>query len=311
MLALSWSPACLSQAYPGRPLKLVVPFEAGGGTDILARQIASALGERLRQSVIVENRGGAGAILGTEAVAKAEPDGYTLLLGQIGPLAINPSLYAKLPYDPIRDFEPVILLGAQPLVLVVNPEVRAGSVSELVALAKAQPNRLNFSSAGEGSMGHLAGELFKLLTGAPIVHIPYKSGAPAVHDVMGGHVQMTFNVVPGVSAGIKSGKLRPIAASGPVDTLPGVPTMSAAGVPEFDAVSWFGILLPAKTPASIAERLNRELNAVIDSPGIRELMSRQDVRMLGGSPAAFTAYLKKETDRWARVIRNAGVQAAQ
>jgi tripartite-type tricarboxylate transporter receptor subunit TctC len=308
-LALPSASPGWADAYPSHALRLVVPFEAGGGNDIIARQIAKNLAERLHQGVIVDNRGGAGGIIGTELVARAAPDGYTLLYGQVGPLAIAPSIHKTLPYDPFKDFAPVMLIGAQPTLLVVNPQLPVNSVGDLIALAKARPGQLNFSSAGEGSMGHLSGELFKIYTGAPIVHVPYRSGAQAITDVMGGYVQMTFNVVPGVLSGVKAGKLKALAATAHLQALPDVPTMAAAGVPAFDAMTWCAILLPARTPAEVVNRLNQDLQAMVEAPAFREQMTQQNVQILGGSPADVTAYLQKETARWAEVVKTAGIHA--
>lgn len=298
----------LAQTYPSRPVRLIVPFEPGGGTDIVARQISQGLAERLGQSVVVENRGGAGAILGTSAAARAAPDGYTIFLGQIGPLAINPYLYAKLPYDPVKDFEPVTFVGSQPLVLVVNPAVPANTVAEFVALAKARPGQLNFSSAGKGSMGHLAGEYFKSITGAPIVHIPYKSGGPAVSDLVGGQVQLTFNVIPTLMPLIKAGKLRALGVSYASPALPDVPVMEREA-PDFNVGSWIGILVPAQTPRAIIARLNTEIRAVLATPAVRRQFDEQGVQLNPGTPEEFAAFIKKEQLRWSGVVKTSGAAA--
>ena len=281
----------LAQTYPSRPVRLIVPFEPGGGTDIVARQISQGLAERLGQSVVVENRGG-----------------YTIFLGQIGPLAINPYLYAKLPYDPVKDFEPVTFVGSQPLVLVVNPAVPANTVAEFVALAKARPGQLNFSSAGKGSMGHLAGEYFKSITGAPIVHIPYKSGGPAVSDLVGGQVQLTFNVIPTLMPLIKAGKLRALGVSYASPALPDVPVMEREA-PDFNVGSWIGILVPAQTPRAIIARLNTEIRAVLATPAVRRQFDEQGVQLNPGTPEEFAAFIKKEQLRWSGVVKTSGAAA--
>ena len=311
--ALCWlvSPFAAAEAgYPTKPIRLVVPFPAGGTTDILARATAQKLSEALGQQVIVDNRPGAGGNIGTELVAKAPPDGYTLLMGTVGTHAINASLYSKLPYDHVKDFTPVILVAGVPNVLVVNPALPVNSVQELIAYGKANPGKLNFASSGSGTSIHLSGELFKTLTGVQMTHVPYKGSAPALTDLMGGQVQLMFDNLPSSLAFIKAGKLRALGVTSTTRAaaLPDVPTLVEAGVPGFEASSWFGIVAPAGTPRDIVMRINTEVAKWLASPDARDKLSAQGAIAASGSPEDFARHIASETTKWARVVKESGAK---
>ena len=300
----------LAQAYPNHSIRLVVPFPAGGTTDILARDVAKKLTDALGQSVVVDNRPGAGGNIGADLVAKSPPDGYTLLMGTVGTHAINPSLYAKMPYDHIKDFVPVVLVAGVPNVLVVNPAVPVNTVADLIKLAKSKPGAINFASSGSGTSIHLSGELFKTMTGVDMTHVPYKGSSPALSDLMGGQVQIMFDNLPSSLALIKSGKLRAVAVTSlkRAPALPDVPTVSESGVPGFEASSWFGILAPAGTPAPIVAKLNAEVNKWLQSPEGKEQLLAQGAEVAGGSPDQFVAHIRAETDKWAKVVKASGAK---
>ena len=306
-LALVMSPA--QAAYPDHPIKVVNGFAAGGGSDILLRTIIPAISENLGQQIIVEYRTGAGGSLAMEAVAKAAPDGYTLLMGTPG-LATNPSLYANLPFDPQKAFAPISLVGTVPNVLVVNPELPAKSVSELVALAKRTPGKLNYASPGVGTSLHLAGELFKLDTGTDIVHVAYKGGSQAQTDVMGGQVQMMFNVLPSALPQIQAGKLRALAVTSTTRaaSLPDVPTMVEAGVPGYSAITWNGLLAPAGTPPEVIARLNDAIVKAMRSPDMKALLTKIGQDPAWSTPEEFASFLRDETAKWTKVIKATGIQ---
>ena len=298
------------QAYPAKPIRLVVPFPAGGTTDILARAVGQKLTEAWGQPVVVDNRPGAGGNIGAELVAKAAPDGYTLLMGTVGTHAINASLYAKMPYDHIKDFAPVILVAGVPNVLVVNPAVPVNSVQELIAYAKANPGRLNFASSGSGTSIHLSGELFKVMAGVQMTHIPYKGSAPALQDLIGGQVQLMFDNLPSALPQIKGGKLRALAVTSATRAaaLPDVPTVAEAGLPGFEASSWFGVLAPAGTPVAIIARLNAEIAKWLASPEAREKLASQGANAAGGSPEDFAKHIAAETAKWQKVVKESGAK---
>jgi tripartite-type tricarboxylate transporter receptor subunit TctC len=299
-----------AQAYPNHAIRLVVPFPAGGTTDILARDVAKKLTDALGQSVVVDNRPGAGGNIGADLVAKAPPDGYTLLMGTVGTHAINPSLYAKMPYDHVKDFVPVVLVAGVPNVLVVNPSVPVNTVADLIKLAKSKPGAINFASSGSGTSIHLSGELFKTMTGVDMTHVPYKGSSPALTDLMGGQVQIMFDNLPSSLALIKSGKLRAVAVTSlkRAPALPDVPTVSESGVPGFEASSWFGILAPAGTPAPIVAKLNAEVNKWLQSPEGKEQLLAQGAEVAGGPPEQFVAHIRAETDKWAKVVKASGAK---
>ena len=299
-----------AQPYPSKPIKLVVPFPPGGSTDIFARPIAQKLSEALKRQVIVENRGGAGGTIGADAVAKSPPDGYTLLMGHIGTLAVAPSLYPKLPYDPRKDFAPVGMVASVANVLVVNPSVPAKSVQQLIALARRDPDKLTYSSGGNGSAAHIAVELFKLRTGTRIVHVPYKGTAPAVTDLIGGQVAMTMTGVPPVLEFIRNGRVRALGVSSlrRIDALPDVPTIAEAGVADFEATQWYGIVAPAGTPAPIVARLNAELRVILESAEMRERLAALGALADPSTPEQFAERIASERVRWREVVEAARIQ---
>jgi len=299
-----------AQTYPTHAIKLVVPFPAGGTTDILARDVAKRLTETLGQSVVVDNRPGAGGNIGADLVAKSAPDGYTLLMGTVGTHAINPSLYAKMPYDHVKDFAPVVLVAGVPNVLVVNPSLPVNSVADLIKLAKAKPGTINFASSGNGTSIHLSGELFKTMTGVDMTHVPYKGSAPALADLIGGQVQVMFDNLPSSLPQIKGGKLRAIAVTSTkrAPALPDVPTVAESGLPGFEASSWFGILAPAGTPAPIIARINGEVNKWLQSPEGKQQLATQGAEAAGGPPEQFSAHIRTETDKWAKVVKASGAK---
>jgi len=288
-----------------------VPFPPGGGNDILARSVGQRLAEALGQQIIVDNRGGAGGLIGAELAAKAVPDGYTIFLASIGNLAFMPALHAKLPYDPVRDFAPLTLLATSAFVMVVNPSLPAKSVKELIALARAKPGQINYGSSGQGSSLHLTGEIFKLATGTDLVHIPYKGSAPALTDLIAGQVQIMFGTMPPTLPHVKTGKLRALGVSGAKRSVaaPDVPTIAEAGVPGFEVLNWYGIVAPGKTPAAIVQRLNGELVKTLKAPEMIESLGTQGLEAAGGSPERFGVFIKSEMAKYAKVIKAAGIRA--
>src|SRR5881227_369126 len=309
-LAIVAAPVAIGQAaYPTKPVRIVVPFPAGGTTDIIARATAQKLSEAWGQQVIVDNRPGAAGNIGAELVAKAAPNGYTLLMGTVGTHAINASLYAKMPYDHVKDFAPVILVAGVPNVLVVNPQVPVNSVPELIAYAKANPGKLNFASSGSGTSIHLSGELFKAMTGVQMTHVPYKGSAPALTDLIGGQVQLMFDNLPSSLAFIKAGKLRALAVTSAsrAPALPDVPTV-ADTVPGFEASSWFGVLAPAGTPPEIIARINGEVTKWLATPEAKEKLTAQGANVAGGTPQDFAKHIQAETAKWAKVVKESGAK---
>ncbi len=305
VLALAASaPAAWGQKYPDHPIRLVVPYAPGGSVDILGRLIAGKLSEVIGQQVVVDNRAGGGATIGTGIVAKAPPDGYTLLLADIA-FGANPALMSKLPYDSAREFTPVALVAQLPSILVVTPSLPASSVKELVDDAKKAPGKLNYSSAGVGSMNFLAGELFKSNYGLDIVHVPYQSGGQAIAAILGGQTQMVITTIPPVLQHVKGGKVKALAVSGEKrqPTLPDVPTFKEAGFGDFDVSLWQGVLVPAGTPPDIVAKLNADLNKVLAMPEIRTKIAELGADPMGGTPEQFAAFIKGETERWARLIK--------
>ena len=296
--------------YPDRPVRLIVPFPPGGGNDILARAVGQRLGEALGQQVIVDNRGGAGGIIGGQIAATADADGYTLFLGSMGSLAHNPALRPNNPYDPPRDFAAVSLLANSPFILVVNPGLPANSVRELLALARAKPGTLNFGSAGTGSSLHMTGELFKYTTGVNIVHVPYKGTAPALTDLMAGQVQMVFSTMPPPLPHVKTGKLRALGVTSlkRAKVAPDVPTIAEAGVTGFQVENWQGIVVPAKTPRAIVDRLNREIIKVLALPMMVDVLSTQGLDAAGNTPAQFDALIRSEIDKWKKLVQATGIR---
>lgn len=296
-------------AYPVRPLRLIVPSSAGGGIDIIARIITARLAERLGQPVLVDNRPGAASIIGSDLVAKAVPDGYTLLIS-VSALAINPAIYKKLPYDTLRDFAPVTLAVVAPNLLVVHPSLPVKTVRNLIDLARARPGELNFGSAGTGSNPHLSMELLLSMAKLKMVHIPYKGSAPAVTDLLAGHIAaMTATMLTGIPHA-RSGRLRAlgVTSAARVGALPEIPTVAEAGVPGYEAVQWYGILAPAATPAEIVKKLNAEIVGILGMPEVKTQLAGNGAEATGGSAEAFARYLRTETEKWAQVVRAAGIQ---
>ena len=298
-------------AYPSKPIRLVVPFTPGGSSDILARAIGQELSKAWGQSVIVDNVPGAGGAIGADKVAKAAPDGYTLLMGHIGTLAVNPSLYPKLPYNPVKDFAPVAEVARVPNLLVVNPSVAAKDVRELVALAKAKPGQLNYGSGGNGSAANLATEYFKLQTGISMVHIPYKGTAPAVTDLIGGQIQVLFTGAPAVIGHVRSGQLRALAVSSPkrLDALPDLPTVAESGYKDFEADQWYGVVAPAGTPREVISKLNTQINTALNAPELKARLSSEGAVVMPGTPEAFGQLMAREITRWKPVITSGRVKA--
>ena len=296
--------------YPNRPIRLVVPFPPGGGTDIVARVIVVKLTEGWGQQIIIDNRGGAGGVIGADTVAKSTPDGYTLLFGTPGALVINPLLNSKLPYNATRDFAPVSLLALNPQLLAVHVSVPAGTVKELIALARAQPHKLNYASVGEGTPNHLAMELFKSMTGTDMVHVPYKGAAPAVTDLVGGHVQLMFNPMPPLLPHVKSGRLKALAVGGTQRSgaLPDVPTVAEAGVPGYEYVTWYSIVAPAKTPRAVIDKLNARLAAVLAMPDVAQRLSVQGAEPRASTPEELRRFMQEDTKRLGGIIRSAGIK---
>ena len=292
--------------FPSRTVRMVVSFTAGGTTDIIARLVGQQLSERWGQPVVIDNRPGAGGNIGTEHVVRSAPDGYTLLVGSVGPLAVNVSLYRNLTYDPRRDLAPVTLLAGVPNVLIVRPDFPARDVAGLVAEAKRRPGELSYASTGSGTSSHLSGVMLDGMAGITTVHVPYR-GAVALNDLMGGRVDFMFATIPSVIEQIRTGRLRPLAVTSTARSrsMPEVPTMVEAGFPEFDASSWFGIVAPARTPAAIVNRIAEDANAIVRDPRIERQMIEQGADPVGNGPAAFGAFIAREVDRWGTIVRAA------
>ena len=311
LLAMLVSQAALAQAWPNRPVRFLVPFAAGAGiNDIMARLVGQHLGAGLGQPVVIENRAGAGGIAGTDAAAKAPPDGYTFLMTNVS-LVTSAYLYPKLPYDPQKDFVPVTLVATSPLMLVVHPSVAAKSVQELVALAKANPGRLNFGSGGVGSTPHLSVELFKSAAGIDAVHVPYKGGAPALNDLIGGQLSFMIENVPGTLPFVKGGKLRALAITSaqrsPLE--PALPTMAESGVPGYEVLGWQGLFGVAGTPPDIVVRLQAEVGKALRLPEVRERLAALGAEPVGSTPQEFGAFVRAEHARWSKVIREKGIRS--
>jgi tripartite-type tricarboxylate transporter receptor subunit TctC len=301
-----------AQEYPAKPIRLIVPFPAGGPNDIVARIVGQKISELAKQPVVIDNRGGQGGTLGTDAVAKANPDGYTIGIVNAGALAINQSM-EKIPYDALKDFAPVTLVVTVPEMLVVAGNVPARNMSELVTLAKAQPGKLNFASTGPGSLPHLASELFKLTAKIDIVHVPYRGAAPAVNDLLGQQVEMTFLDLPAILPHIKSGALWPIALGAPqrAPTAPDVPTTAELGMPEVLAENWYGMIAPGGTPPAVVAALNRITTTALSDPNVKEKLAAQGMTAVGDTPEHFRDFIAGETAKWAKVIKDAGVATAK
>ena len=308
-LSLLLLPAsAVAQNFPDHPIRLIVPFPAGGPNDIIARVIGQRMAELLKQPILIDNRGGQGGVLGTDVVAKAKPDGYTIAISSAGALAISPSM-EKVAYNPQQDLQAITLVATVPEMLVVAADVPAKNMSELVALAKAQPGKLNFASSGPGSLPHLAGELLKLTAKIDIVHVPYRGAAPAVNDLLGDQVQMVFLDLPILLPLVEAGKLKPIAIGSPerAPTAKDVPTTAEAGMPELRIENWYGMVAPAGTPAAIVAILNKATVEAMRDPQVKEKLASQGAALIGDTPEHFHDFIGTETEKWAKVIKDAGL----
>ncbi len=299
-----------AQNYPNRTIRILIPSTPGGSVDTIARTVGPKLAEKWGQQVVVDNRPGAGGAIAAELAAKSAPDGYTLIMGTVAAFATNVSLRKNLPYDPVKDFSPVSLVATQNLMLLVHPSVPAKSVKELVALAKKQPGKLSFASAGNGTGGHLSGELFKMLARIDLLHVPYKGVAPALIDVISGQVSMTFASILSGNPHYKSGKLRALAVTGGKRSpaVPKLPTMIEAGVKDYESATWYGLLAPAATPPDIVAKLNAEVAAILKSPEISDRLSKEGADPVGNTPAEFRKFIQSEIGKWREVIKAAGIQ---
>jgi len=296
--------------YPSRPIRFIVPFPPGGGNDITARTLAAKLTEAFGPQVVVDNRPGAGGVIGAELAARAVPDGHTLFLGGVGSHAVNPNLHRRLPYDPLRDFAPVSLAASAPLVLVVHPSVPASQVKDLIALARARPGRLNFASNGAGGSSHLAAELFKLSAGVDLAHVPYKGFAGAATDLLSGQVQLMFSSMVPMVPQVRAGKVRALAVTSArrSPALPEVPSIAEAGLPGAETGSWYGVLVPSATPVAIVLRLNREIVRIVKLPEVNDRLAAEGAEPIGSTPEAFAAHIRSELARWRKVIDAAGLK---
>jgi tripartite-type tricarboxylate transporter receptor subunit TctC len=299
-----------AQEYPTKPVRLVVPFTPGGTTDILGRLVAQKLTEAFGRQVLVDNRPGAGGTIGSDIVAKSPPDGYTLIMGHIGTFGVNPTLYPKLPYDAVKDFQPITLFAMIPNLMSVNPSLPVKSVKELVALARAKPGAINYGSGGNGSAAHLATEYFKLMTKTSIVHIPYRGTSPAITDILAGNISMIITGVPAQLGFIKAGRLRPlgVATSKRLPLFPDLPTIAEAGVPGYEATQWYGVLAPANTPRPVVAKLNETLVKALQGADVKERLASEAGEPVGNSPEEFHAFIQKEIARWAPVIKASGAK---
>jgi tripartite-type tricarboxylate transporter receptor subunit TctC len=307
-LALAAAGAAVAQAYPAKPVRIISPFPPGQATDIMARLVADNLTQSLGQPFLVENRGGAGGMLGTEAAAKAAPDGYTLVMGTIGPLAISPALYSKLGYDPVRDFAPISNLGLTPQTLVVSASSELRTLKDLVEQARRAP--LDYASSGNGSASHLAMEMFRSVSGVQLNHVPFKGSSDAQTQVLAGRVPLMFDAIPGVAAQIKAGKLRALGIASPERSpfFPEVPTIAEQGYPGFAAVGWIGIVAPARTPEAILDRLNAEVRRAIAKPEVRERLAALSFLPVGDTREHFAAFIREEVAKWAKVVKESGAK---
>jgi tripartite-type tricarboxylate transporter receptor subunit TctC len=310
-LLVAWVGVAAAEEFPSKPIRIVVPYAAGGTLDMLGRVLGQKIGDEWGQPVVVDNKPGANGIIGTEQAAKAPADGYTLVMVSAGSFAINPSLYQKLSYEPLRDFAPVTLGVNAPIMLVAHPLVPAATAAELIAYAKANPGKLSFASAGTGSAQHLAGELFKSMAGIDIVHVPYKGSAPAVTDLLGGKVALMFNVMPTVIQHVRAGKLKAIGMATPQRSalVPDVPSIAESGLPGYAAGSWYGVVAPAGTPAPVIDKLNAQMVRTLRQPDVREKLSAQGVEPVGDTPAEFAELIRSEIAKYGKIVKDSGATA--
>jgi len=310
-LMLSPLAAQAQGAYPSKPITIIVPFSAGGTTDILARVIGQGLSRDLGQPVVVDNRAGAGGNIGAQAVARAAPDGYTLVMGTVGTHAINASLYAKMPFDPVKDFAPISRVALVPNLLVAHPAQPYKNVKELIAYAKANPGKVTVANSGVGTSIHLSAELFKHMAGVDIQNVAYRGSAPALNDLIGGHTAVMFDNMPSAIGYVRAGKLRPLAVTtaNRSAALPDVPTVAESGVPGFEATSWFGLLAPAKTPAPVIARLNASIQKVLADPEVKKKLLEQGAEPLGETPQQFAGFIASESAKWGKVVKQSGASA--
>jgi len=310
-LAFGALPSLAQPPYPSKPIRIVVPFPAGGVADVYSRILGARLTEAWGQPVVVENRTGAGGNIGAEAVAKSAPDGHTLVMGSVGTHAVNVSLFARLPYDPVSDFAPIALVAETDALLVVHPSVPARTVAELIALARSKPGALSYASAGPGTASHLAGELFKSMAQVDMLHIPYKGNSPAITDLLAGQTALFFATMPTVLPHAKAGKLRALATCGAVRAAatPELPTVAEAALPGFDVTNWVGLFAPAATPADVVARLNEEVLRTMQSPAMQGRLAGEGARFVPTTPAQFGAYVKAEIAKWAPIVRASGARA--
>jgi tripartite-type tricarboxylate transporter receptor subunit TctC len=310
ILAATSAPDAAAQAFPSKPVKLVIPFPPGGSLDNIGRLIAQKLSEAWGQQVVIENKPGAGGNIGADLVAKSPADGYAVVMGALSTHAVNPNLYAKMPYDAAKDFAPISLVAITPNVLIVNAAMPVTSVKEMIAYAKANPGRTNFGSGSNGSAGHLAGELFKLETGTDVAHIPYKGGAPALQALLAGDTQFMFDNLANAMAQVKGGKVRAIAVTTAQRSrlAPDLPTMAEAGMPGFDISTWFGLLAPAGTPPDVIAKWNADVVKVLNSPDVREKMLAQGAEPSPQTPAEFASFIAREREKYARIVKASGAR---
>lgn len=310
LAAASLCSTAFAQAWPAKPIRIVVPFPPGGGTDLIARETSQKVAAATGWSFVIDNKPGAGGNLGIDAAAKSPADGYTLVLGQTSNIAINPTLYAKLPYDSQKDLDPIVLIANAPLVMVTGATTPYKTLAEAVTAAKAKPNALNFASPGNGTVAHLTSEMFQKAAGVKTQHVPYKGMAQAMGDILSGTVELYMSSVPTLIGHIKSGKLRALAVTSAkrVDDLPNVPTISELGYPGFDAVTWFGLLAPAGTPKDVIARINSEFNKALQQPALRKQLSDQGADPAGGTPEQFAALIKDDIPRWGKVVKESGAR---
>jgi tripartite-type tricarboxylate transporter receptor subunit TctC len=310
VIAACGGPAA-AENYPGHPITLVVPFPPGGSTTIVARIIADKMSATLGQSIVIDNRGGAGGTVATRAVARSSPDGYTIVLGYTGTLGIGPSLYPNVGYDPTKDFAPIGRIGTAPNTLVVHPSFPVHSVAELIAYAKANPGKVNYGSAGIGTVSHVCGEYFAAIAGIKLTHIPYKGTGPAVTDLLGGHIPMAFAPIPATHENAKAGRLRMLAVTSAVRSslLPDVPTVAEQGLPGFEAVLRYGLVAPAGTPRAIIDRLNKELNAALTNDEVRKRLAIEGAEPLPSTPEQYGADIEREEAQWSKVVKASGAKA--